>query len=66
MKKKQLKWFKNNTIHTYGYIDKNNTLIHKMSIFKEKGIYELAINGQWHIFKKLSTAKQVGELIFNG
>lgn len=65
-KKKQLKWYKKDDMYSYGYIDANGIFVNLMSIFTDKGVFELAINGQWHNFKKLTTAKKVGELIFKG
>lgn len=63
--KKKIKWFNRDRNYVYGYM-KGNTLVHIFSVFRKKGKFELAIYGHWHTFKKLSTAKKVGELIYNG
>lgn len=67
---KKLRFFRNNGIYQYGYIDKNENrkqfLRVEFMIFKKGNRWMLAITGHCHYFRKLSIAKNVGILIYNG
>lgn len=66
MNNKEFFWSAENGVYHYGYME-GNTHHCKITIFTEPdNTFLLAIFGSNFWFKELSTAKQVGELIYKG
>ena len=65
---KKLKWKQNRIAHQWWHEEKDNNGNDILIIIeKTRGGYNMSPRaGIWHLFQKLSTAKKVAQLIYNG